>query len=212
MLLFFSIILLIFIVILILIFSEVRIEIEDFEFSNPNKNFKLEYNGKICLYFMGKIKLLWLRINSKKTKKILTKKFFKQKIEKLKKVDNNQKKIQRQNGIKVIKMLKQKAKIKKLKFQMYLDTENVILTSYLVGIISSIIPNIIRNNIKDINHNNFNFKIFPLYKNQNYIYLKLSSIISIKLVHIINMFKLMGGVKNERTSNRRLNVNCYGKY
>ena len=40
----------------------------------------------------------------------------------------------------------------------------------------------------------------------------LDSIISIKVVHIINMFKVIGGMKNERSSDRRLNVNCYGKH
>ena len=66
--------------------------------------------------------------------------------------------------------------------------------------------------IRRYNKKNYWYRIQPIYKKQNYIKLNFNSIISIKIVHIISMSKKMGGSKHERASNRRFNVNCYGKY
>ena len=98
-------------------------------------------------------------------------------------------------------MVRKNAKIDKFRLEMHIDTKNVLFTSYLVGTVSAIIPNIIGQRIKKYNSQDFKFKILPVYNNQNNIYIKLNSIISIKVVHIINMFKLIGGIKNERQSN-----------
>ena len=95
---------------------------------------------------------------------------------------------------------------------MCIGTENIILTSFLVGIISAVIPNLIRSNIKSYDENNYELEILPNFKEQNYIYLNFNGIISIKLVHIINMFKLIGGINDERAPNRRLNANSNGKH
>ena len=99
-----------------------------------------------------------------------------------------------------------------MKLKVYIDTKDVLATSYLVGIISASIPNIVRPNLESFDKKCFEYSVIPLFKNQNYLYLSLNSIISIKVVHIINMLKMTGGINNERTSNRRFNVNCYGKY
>ncbi len=212
MLLFFSIILFILISILIVLFSDVRLVIDYLKLSNLNHKIIPEYKGAICLYFLGKIKWLNIKINSENNKKTRMEVFLKEKIKNLKKDGKFKDKISKKVEKQIIKQIKEKIKLKSFKLKLHIGTENVILTSYLVGIISSIIPNLIRSNIKKFSYENFKFRILPIYENKNYIYLELSSIISIKLVHIINMFKLMGGKENERSSNRRLNVNCYGKY
>lgn len=212
MLLFFSITILFLSVILICVLSEIKLIIEQLELSNHNKKMILKYEGRICLYLCGKIKLLSFKFDNNKISKISKKKVVQKRVDKIKKDNNYIKKISWQILYNVIKQLKQKLKIDTLKLQLYIDTEDVILTSYIVGITSIVIPNIIRSNIKKFNKRKYELKIFPLYQNRNYINLILNSIISIKVVHIINMFKVMGGVKHERTSNRRFNVNCYGKY
>lgn len=218
MLLFFYIILIMFIITLILLFSEIKLIIEDFEVSENFEIANLEkwnvpnYRGKLGLYVLGRIKLFSIKINNNKIKKILKKDFVKQKIQKAKKLNQYQNKAQKEMLKKVKEQIIKKIRINKLNIKIKIDTKNVILTSYLIAIISTIIPNIIRNNIKKFNSKNHSFEVFPLYKNKNYIYVKFNCIISIKVVHIINMFKVMGGKTNERSSNRRFNVNCYGKY
>ncbi len=212
MLLFFSIILLILSGILIFMFSEVRLVIENFELSNLDKKNVREYKVKVGLYLPGKIRLLSIEINNNKISKLSKNNYIKNRIEDIKRKDNYVEEIKRRIGWESIKDLIQKIQINKFKMKMFIDTENVILTSYIVAIVSILVPNLIRDNIGKFYRKKYEFEVSPLYQNQNYIYLKLSSIISIKVVHIINMFRVIGGIKNERASNRRFNVDCYGKY
>ena len=62
------------------------------------------------------------------------------------------------------------------------------------------------------NNELYKWSVIPRYKYSNFVSLKLNCIISIKTVHIINMFKVIGGNKYEGSSNRRLNANSYGKH
>lgn len=231
MLLFFRVILVILIAIIIfallVIGSELKLSISNLEFQSLENNSELKFSGKVGLYFLGKIKLFSIKINNEKTQDLLNNNFIKKKIEEMKATNDYHKKLQRKMAVELIKQLKKWIRFDTLRLQICIDTESVMLTSYLVGIVSTVIPNLIRNNIKSIDTNRsrirnrylikhkqdkYNFKIYPVYKNQNYIYLKVNSIISIKVVHIINMLKAMGGIKNERTSYRRLNANCYGEH
>lgn len=209
MLLFFSIILFILILIFMISLSELKFKINNLELSNFGTKTDTKYNVKIGLYFLGKIPILFFNLSSKKASKFIKKSYIEKLIKELPKIKNSKVKLQRKT---IWDLIRKNGKVTTFKLKVFLDTENAITTSYLVGIISIIIPNLLQRNIKNVNSENFNFKILPIYKNQNFIYLKLNSIFSIKLVHIINMLKVIGGDKNERTSNRKLNVNCYGKY
>lgn len=161
---------------------EVRVSISDFQISSFNKENTFEYKCKIGVYFLNKIKLFSLQLDKNKAKKIMEKKFFKEKIKKSKKMPKDKKKLQN----KIIKHIIKKVQIKTLNLKLYIDTESAILTSYIVGIISTIIPNIICNNIKNFNNKDYKFEVLPVYKNQNYLYVKLNCIISIKVVHIMH--------------------------
>jgi len=206
MLLFFLIISVILIMLFIIIFSEIKLIVKSVEITNKeNKN--EDFKCRLGLYFLGKIKWLSINLNNKKLKNIVNKEY----INKFIKIKNSQENSKLINK-KYIKCLIKNIKIDKLNLKMCVDAKNVILTSYLVAIISIIISYIIKNNAKKVNKKYHTFQVLPIYKNQNYIYVKLNCIISIKVVHIINMIKLMGGNKNERTSNRRVNINCYGKH
>lgn len=209
MLLFFSIMLVILILIFMISLSDLKFKINNVELSNYGFKTNTKYDVKIGLYFLGKVPILFFNLSNKKASKFIKKSYIEKLIKELPQIQNNKVKFQRKT---IWDLIRKKGKITTFKLKIYLDTENAITTSYLVGIISIIIPNLLRENIKNVSPENFNFKILPLYKNQNFIYLKLNSIFSIKLVHIINMLKVIGGDKNERTSNRKLNVNCYGKY
>lgn len=214
--LFFITISIILVNVIMLIFSSFKLIVINLEINNSNNKIMPIYELKIAFYLLGKIKLFSFKINNKKTKKILEKDFIKQKIENIKIKSHEKSKKQKKFQIKILKQFIKKLELESINLLIYVDTKNVILTSYFVGIISSIIPNILKENIKNFDSKHHIFKITPLYKNQNYIYIKLNCIINIKIVHIISMYKLgnkyKGGKKYERSPYRRFNVNCYGKY
>lgn len=209
MLLFFSIIIIIFTLIIMLLFSEIKFKINDFELLKSESKKDVKYNVKIGLYLLGKLPIISFKLSNKKSSKFIKKSY----IEKLFKnipQNNNKQKVKRKT---LWNLIRKNGKVTSFKLEMYIDVEDVLITSYLVGIISSVIPVLLRNNIDKVNPESLNYRVLPVYKNQNFIYLKLNSIFNIKLVHIINMFtEKMGGNKNERSSDRRFNVNCYGKY
>lgn len=202
--------------VIMLIFSSFKLIVTNLEINNSNNKIMRIYELKIAFYLLGKIKLFSFKINNNKTKKILEKDFIKQKIENIKIKSHEKSKKQKKFQIKILKQFIKKLELESINLLIYVDTKNVILTSYFVAIISSIIPNILKENIKNFDSKHHIFKITPLYKNQNYIYIKLNCIINIKIVHIISMYKLgnkyKGGKKYERSPYRRFNVNCYGKY
>ena len=214
--LFFITISIILVNVIMLIFSSFKLIVTNLEINNSNNKIMPIYELKIAFYLLGKIKLFSFKINNNKTKKILEKNFIKQKIENIKIKSHEKSKKQKKFQIKILKQFIKKLELESINLLIYVDTKNVILTSYFVAIISGIIPNILKENIKNFDSKHHIFKITPLYKNQNYIYIKLNCIINIKIVHIISMYKLgnkyKGGKKYERSPYRRFNVNCYGKY
>lgn len=214
--LFFITISIILVNVIMLIFSSFKLIVTNLEINNSNNKIMPIYELKIAFYLLGKIKLFSFKINNNKTKKILEKDFIKQKIENIKIKSHEKSKKQKKFQIKILKQFIKKLELESINLLIYVDTKNVILTSYFVAIISGIIPNILKENIKNFDSKHHIFKITPLYKNQNYIYIKLNCIINIKIVHIISMYKLgnkyKGGKKYERSPYRRFNVNCYGKY
>ena len=211
MLLFFSTILIILVMLILFLLSEVYIEIKNFELFKNDKTNNLKYIIKIRLKFLGIIPIFRTTLSNKKSSKILNKNYINNAIKTISGLNKKQSLLKKQTIFEFILNLHKRMKIKLLKFKINIDTEDVILTSYLVAIISILIPNIIRRKTSNLKPGDYNYKITPIYRNQNTIYLKLNSIISIKVVHIISILKIIGGIKNERSSNRKLNANCYGK-
>ena len=212
MLLFFSIIILIMLFIILVLSSELKIKINKLKIHSVSDNFKPEYNIDIGLYFAKKIKWFNFKMENNEVPKLFKNKFIEEKLKNLKLFNKGHNKIQRKIIKIVVEQIRKNIVINTLKLKVYIDTKDVLATSYLVGIISASIPNIVRPNLESFDKKCFEYSVIPLFKNQNYLYLSLNSIISIKVVHIINMLKMTGGINNERTSNRRFNVNCYGKY
>lgn len=190
MLLFFSIFA---IILIIIIFSEVRINIANFQYSNLKIENQKKPIIKISLYFLGKIKLL-----SFKLKKYETKLDNKSILNILK--NRNTKQTRKKLSTKILK----KCKINKLNLELFIDTENVLLTSYLVGISSIIISNLLKKYIKKYKKENYKYKILPVYKNKNFIYLNFNVILSIKIVHIIKVFLY---ISKKNIKERKV---CYG--
>ena len=98
--------------------------------------------------------------------------------------------------------------LKKIKLDLKVGTEDYVLTSYIVAIISilisNILPHIIRNK-KQINEEKYNYKILPIYSKNNLYKIELDCIINAKMGNIIYVIYLIKrrGDKNERTSNRK---------
>ena len=216
MLLFFRVIMMLIIILFMLliatIFSKIKIDINNVKIIGLGKTYEFEYNITGTFYLLGILKIFRIKIKSDDTNSIFKTKNIKEKITKISEFKGGSLKTQKVIGKSVIKRLWHDTKIEAFNLKIDIDTESPILTSYVVGIISTIVPNVIRNKIQSFNRQTCTFEILPIYRNQNNLYLEFNSIISIKLVHIINMLKMIGGIKNERTSNRRLDAYCNGKY
>ena len=206
MLLFFLFLILLVIIILALL-SDIKLIISNLELIIEENEKRLKFKGKIGIYFLGRVKIFSIKIDSRKANKFFNISKATQRLKEL-----YARKGKQNISIKVIKNLIKEIKLERLKFKLIIDTENVVNTAYLIGGISALIPNLVKNNIKNYKKKNYEWQIKPMFKNHNCIYLELNSIISIRLVHIINMLKVRGGEKYERTSNRRLNANCYGEH
>lgn len=220
MLLFLCFVIITILIVILIISSELRLHVYNFEYSNyksPNKKNKI----KIELYLFGIIKVLSIKLRKERMNNNITKNIIKEKILNI-----------RDNGTKlnlfdkynigsitniIVKVLMSKVELRKFLLNAFIGTDEASLTSILVGILYIIIPNILRTRVKKYNNNKYNVKISPIYDESNKIYIHFECIISIKVVHIINMLKnaKYGKESNsnyERKSNRKLNANCYGKH
>lgn len=125
---------------------------------------------------------------------------------KLEQIDFNKLKQTIPINIETFKIIKNlKLKIESLKLEINIGIEDAIYTSYAVAIIASILSILLPHLVKKQDIENIKYEIKPIY-NTLLFNLKLNSIISLKIVHIIyviyNLVK-KGRDKNERTSNRR---------
>ncbi len=161
------------------------------------KGQKASYVIKISLNIFNNIKWLWISLDSKKVKKL---------VSKIPEIDI--KKIESDFTLEDIKVLK-KLYLNVSKFKLYaiLGLENPIATAFLVAILSSSISIAIPRFIKKWNKENYEYKIQPIYNNQNLYKIRLNCIIELKIVHIINVIYILikkgKSDKNERTASHR---------
>ncbi|HBC85123.1 MAG TPA: hypothetical protein DCZ30_07020 [Clostridiales bacterium] len=224
MMLFFLCVLIIFLVIFVVIrYSSIRISIINLEIDTDNKDIISDYQFEIGIYFFNKIRIIKLTVNEKKIKKLQDSKFIKtmcsvdfgkvtKKIEK-KIQDRVIKDYKSFNILNFIKVLLKELKLEILKFNLNFKfgVSDIMVTTYTVPIISTLISFILKLTVKDINLKNkrkdYYYKIEPVY-NKNIINLRLNCIINVKIVHIINiiyifLIKKRRSDKYERTSYRR---------
>ena len=173
---------------------------KDLSLNNIEKNKKEQrasYVIKISLNIFNNIKWLWISLDSKKVKKL---------VSKIPEIDI--KKIESDFTLEDIKVLK-KLYLNVSKFKLYaiLGLENPIATAFLVAILSSSISIAIPRFIKKWNKANYEYKIKPIYNNQNLYKIRLNCIIELKIVHIINVIYILikkgKSDKNERTASNR---------
>lgn len=189
-------------IIIVLIFSKIQVEIENFRLNLPkNKNKILNdtFLFKIKLVIFGILPIINLKINREKLKK-LENNLKDKKI----KLDINKigKQITKEN---INDAKKLQMHIEKIKLKINFGTENTILTSFMVPIISTIWSIVLTK--KRVKEEKQRLEINPIYNKGNLVNIVFEGIFEIKMIHIIKVIcakiKKRRVEKYERTSNRR---------
>lgn len=135
---------------------------------------------KIQIKFLNKIPIFALKLNNKKVKNIFLKQYDKE-IRKNKDIEQDKKKAKQFS-----KQLLPKLSLEKTNLDMILGTDNAAFTAIASSIINILIgillPYVANNELE-----NYHYKVEPVYLDKNVFFLQFSCIITIKLVHIINV-------------------------
>ena len=101
-------------------------------------------------------------------------------------------------------LTKPNIKVTKFNLNASIGTENVLVTSFLVVIFSTLISMLLTHVAENKNKDDFYYNIVPVYEDKNIYEVEFYCIIEVKMVHIINILvkKRRVGI-NERSSNRR---------
>ena len=173
------------------VFSYIQIEINNFEISNnkianietlnTNENnisyINKDYKVIISLLFLNKVKWISLHLNRLKLRKIYTKMH-------LERIDI--KKIEQDFKLSDIKeIIKIKPNIEKLKLHIDIGLDNVILTSYIIPLICTILSIILSKNVKMQDLGEIEYIVNPIYNQGNKYNIKLSSVLRVKMISII---------------------------
>lgn len=209
-------------VISVLLLSSVKVDVDRLVIDNEklsiNKNSKITEDGNFIkklefikeihiyfqLYFLNKIKIVQIEMDKDKLMNLPISKI-REKVEKIDVKELKNDEWEKREIKKAIKALK--LNLEKLKLNMSIGTEDVLLTTAVVTIISTGIALVLPHIIKKYKDGRYYYKVTPIYMNQNKIKLDFKCIICTKLVHIIYviyiLIKMRRVKKNERTSNRR---------
>lgn len=198
-----TILFLIALIFLLLCLSNLEIEIK--KLSIDSKNEKSERISEILIYIrlklLDKVTLLKVKIDKNKINSIKNSKLLKSKM--FNKM--NKKEMFKRDNIKYIKEIN--FKIKQVDLTLKLCTTDSIFTSFSVAGIASIISILLSKHISKKDINKCKYVIIPQYEQKPSIKIKLNCIISIKIVHIMNVIYMLikkRSVENdERTSDRR---------
>lgn len=175
---FFIFIMIISIIILLLIFSRIIIEIKELELINSKV---AEFKIVVSLKLLNRIKWLKFTIDKQKIAKLKsnTKMKFWNKLLNTKKINQ----FKNKNLRKITNELK-KVELRSVKMKLIVGTENPAITALIVGTVSSFLSVILAKITKTPRYN-----INPIYINKNYLYLSINCIITVKMVHIMNIIK-----------------------
>ncbi len=200
---FFLLLIIVLLTLLFLIaFSRIKINIKNIKFTSykvEERHLQEDYDVEVKLYVLKFLRILKINIT-------------KEKLEKLR-LENKIKKLEKKLILKDVKfdvnvfdVLKNlKIIFEELNLKVEIGTENSALTSIIFGIVSGIIPFVLRNQIKNIEKQKIDIK--PIYLNQNLLNIELNCIFNIKMIHIIYVMYILNKKRRDekyvRTSNRR---------
>ena len=204
MLVFFIILITLILIILLIYLSGIKIQVEEIEIERRNK---IKINDfKINIYFMlfNKIKIIKIGINKEKIEKVN----FSKLSEKIK-----EKNIKPDSKVMMKGLKELNIKTESLNIKAKFGLSNAVIMAYLVAIINIVLSILFAKLANGYKNENYNYVIKPLQTEKFYLKLSINCIISIKIANIISMIiKNRSEVKDERTSNRGFDGNCYEQY
>lgn len=173
--------------------STIQIKILNFEISNI-RNKKIDYKIDISAYLLKKVKWISFKLDKRKIKK-MSKKMHLEEID--------IKKIEKDLNLEDIKdIINIRPKISYLKLNMNIGLEDVILTSYLVPLICTILAIILPYITIETDRKNIYYKIMPVYDNRNVYHINLDATFQIKVIDILNaVYKMYRSRKIEADEN-----------
>lgn len=202
-----SIVFIISLIFTMLISSTIKLEIKDFIYNSTKpKNEKVsQYKIIIRLKLFNKLTWIKIKITKEQIAKAISNKLVKRiMIKRMEKFKEN-----KNIEVKKLKVLKKlNINIDKLKLYIKLDTPTVTATTSLTTIIATFISIILAKTASTSNMNNYRYKIQPTFYMQNFLKICIDCIISLKMVHIINIIYILKKKRSvnkydKRTSNRR---------
>ena len=186
-------------------FTHIDIHIKNLNLKSKNKKIGLNKDFEVVIKFYIFNKINYFKIHIDKTK------INSQKArDNLNKIERKVIKDRKSKNIKFKNIYNNfKIKLKKLNLKLEIGTEDAALTAICIGVISTFLSIFVGNlaySSKEIN-----WKVNPVYNNENLIKLELNCIFSLKLIHIINTIYEMRkeGDKYARTSNRKDSEHVY---
>ncbi len=191
-------------IITILIFSSIKINIKEFKLVNKKV---IDMEIVISIAFFNKINILKITLNKNRLNKIehnksvrkIAKKLQERLIKDYKYMHNFE-----QKSIKDILEILKYFNVSNVEIDVNIGTEDVIFTSFVVTAISMIITFLIARKVE-----NTKYIVLPVYINENYVNLSIKCIISIKLVHIINIIKQFKRKDRDKKDGRPFNRRTY---
>ena len=180
---------------IIFILSTIRFRIEDFETANV-KHVSPNYKVVISLRLFNKIKWLSFTLNNKRMKKIYNKLH-------LEKIDIR--KIEKDLKLWDIKeFIRISPKVTNLNLKLKIGVDDVIITSYIVPIICSLLAIVLPRITSKESIKNIKYKIEPAYNMKNIYHLKLSTTLEVKIVNILGSIY---NIHKNRKQDKKLCIN-----
>lgn len=201
---FFILVSIIIVLFMIITFSSIKINIEDFRIIN----FKIiDLKVVISLAFLNKINILKITVNKEKLDRLEHNKYVRKIADKIQEnliKDYKYMHNFEQKSIKEILKISKYFRLNNIEIDMKLGTEDAVFTSFAVTTISIIITFFIARKIENIKYN-----VRPVYIDEIYLNLSIKCIISIKVVHIINIIKELKRKDRDKKNGRPLNRRTY---
>ena len=214
-LLFCTILIVITIIFFLVILSTLKIEVKNYEVSNmysnqnnseknlnANKNtcknnkINAKYKIKVSLNVLDKLRILQLKLNSEKIKKITLKMH-------LDRIDI--KKLEKEIRIDDIKEIMQiKPKISYMDLNVKVGIDDVLLTTYAVPVICTLISILLPLVVEKNSHKKIKYDIKPIYNNGNMYDVKFDIGIKIRVLKLLNAMYII--YKNRKKSNHKKNI------
>ena len=204
------------IIFFLIILSTLKIEIKDAELSNINDKYEnkqntirskigKKYKIKISLLFLNKIKYISINLNYKKIQELKSKINF-NKI--------NIKKIEKEFEWSDFKeLIEIKPNISYMNLNIKLGIDDVLFTTYLIPIISTIISIFLPLVVEKASRNKVNYIIKPIYNNGNIYDVKINIGLKIKIIKVVNAIykiykkrKIKINIYKENNNNVKCNV------